>query len=83
MTRRKLGCPICEGGANLGWVCEDHPDKPMEHDDCGGAGARCVCNPFGEVDWAEVYCEVTPDDPPLPEGLPAEVEKIRGGSATS
>jgi len=20
------------------WVCEEHPDKPFPHDDCGGPG---------------------------------------------
>lgn len=24
-----------------GWICEDHPDQPLDHDDCGGAGMRC------------------------------------------
>jgi hypothetical protein len=23
-------CPLCEGD---GWICEDHPDKPFQHDD--------------------------------------------------
>lgn len=24
-----------------GWVCEDHPDRPLNHDGCGGAGRKC------------------------------------------
>lgn len=24
-----------------GWVCEDHPDQPLNHDGCGGAGMKC------------------------------------------
>jgi hypothetical protein len=28
--------------ANTGWVCESHPDKPVGHDDCGGAGQYCL-----------------------------------------
>lgn len=37
-----MTCTRCAG---TGWVCEDHPDKPMEHDSCGGAGAPCpMCN---------------------------------------
>jgi hypothetical protein len=24
-----------------GWVCEDHPDRPWQHDRCGGAGMLC------------------------------------------
>lgn len=23
------------------WVCESHPDRPWEHDGCGGAGVQC------------------------------------------
>jgi hypothetical protein len=30
-----------ECACNHGWVCEDHQDKPWEHDGCGGAGDRC------------------------------------------
>lgn len=26
---------------NEGWLCEDHPDQPLNHDDCGGAGMPC------------------------------------------
>jgi hypothetical protein len=32
-----------------GWLCEDHPDKPWQHDRCGGAGIACVCNPQAQV----------------------------------
>jgi hypothetical protein len=29
-----------------GWICEEHPDKPMDHDGCVGAGMLCpLCNP--------------------------------------
>jgi hypothetical protein len=55
------GCPVCDG---FGWVCEDHSDKPWEHDDCGGAGAACVCNPAAAVAWREMYAEVRPSDQP-------------------
>lgn len=48
-------CQICFGS---GWVCEEHPDKPMEHIKdrspfyklflgdarCDGAGMPCKCN---------------------------------------
>lgn len=49
------------------WVCEDHRDKPWEHDGCGGAGAPCVCNPKGAVEFVEVFAEVEPrpSDGPL------------------
>src|SRR5688572_16275669 len=49
-----IGCPICESN-EPGWVCEDHPDKPWEHDGCGAPGMRCVCNPNGDVRWRKVY----------------------------
>jgi len=31
-------CSRCE---DAGWVCEEHPDKAMMHDDCSGAGMPC------------------------------------------
>jgi hypothetical protein len=34
MAQRANGCGQC----NDGWICEDHPDRPMGHDHCGGAG---------------------------------------------
>ena len=36
-------CPICRG---IGWVCENHPDKPYD-DELGctcGDGIPCACN---------------------------------------
>jgi hypothetical protein len=31
--------------AGTGWLCEEHPDKPMGHGGCSGAGGPCaVCN---------------------------------------
>jgi hypothetical protein len=36
-------CPCCR---DTRWVCEEHPDKPMDHDGCEGAGKPCPdCNP--------------------------------------
>lgn len=32
-----MDCPCVDG-----WVCEDHPAEPMNHDGCGGAGAPCL-----------------------------------------
>lgn len=37
-------CPVCAG---KGWVCEEHADKPWQHDGCGDAGEPCVCNGGG------------------------------------
>jgi hypothetical protein len=45
MKTRRIGCALCRGSASTGWVCEEHPDKPWEHDGCGDVGAKCICNP--------------------------------------
>lgn len=38
-----MACTRCQ---DTRWVCEAHPDKPMDHDDCEGAGMPCpICNP--------------------------------------
>ncbi len=37
MTQR---CPYCH---DAGWVCEEHPSEPMDHDQCGGPGMPCTC----------------------------------------
>jgi hypothetical protein len=48
LDRPNVECPICFG---LGWVCENHQDKPWADMDetlpgaCAcGAGAPCKCN---------------------------------------
>jgi hypothetical protein len=64
--RRISQCPICSG---MGFVCEDHRDKPFEHDGCNGAGSPCKgCNPQGVEDWAYV----TGDNRLPPEGEPRQ-----------
>jgi hypothetical protein len=42
-------CPICRG---IGWVCENHPEKPwdLELGCVCGAGAPCKCNETDGVD---------------------------------
>ena len=45
-------CSICFAS---GWVCELHPHKPMEHDNCGGAGVPCRCNPEALAEWDEKW----------------------------
>ena len=38
-----MNCARCQ---DIRWVCEEHPDKPMEHDGCKGVGMPCpLCNP--------------------------------------
>ena len=59
-----LGCEICAGSASPGWVCEEHADRPFEHDGCGGAGMKCVCNPMAAVQWKVVFAGV-PNNQPL------------------
>jgi len=37
-----MTCVRCGG---MEWVCEEHPDRPMDHDGCPGPGEPCpVCN---------------------------------------
>jgi hypothetical protein len=55
-----------------GWICEDHPPQPLGHDDCAGAGMRCL-NPdcpwwrgpapaaLDTIDWTD---RVSTDDRP-------------------
>lgn len=62
----KLGCARCTGSAEPGWVCEEHPDKPWQHDGCGAAGARCACNPEGRVHLVRVIGSDVPDAPGIP-----------------
>ena len=50
--------PVCRGAR---CVCEEHPDKPWEHEGCGAAGVPRVCNPAAAVEWREVFAEILPD----------------------
>lgn len=43
---------LCDG---TGWICEQHPWLPFGHDDCGGPGIPCSCNPRGEVVWKRIH----------------------------
>jgi hypothetical protein len=41
--RAAMTCARCH---DTHWTCEEHPDKPMGHDGCKGAGDPCPdCNP--------------------------------------
>ena len=43
LPRNAMNCTRCQ---DIRWICEEHPDKPMEHDGCKGAGMPCPdCNP--------------------------------------
>jgi hypothetical protein len=41
MKQLKLICAKCRGS---GWLCDEHPLLPWEHDHCDGAGIACACN---------------------------------------
>jgi hypothetical protein len=51
-------CPLCLDHL---WVCEYHPYKHFQHDDCGGPGIRCGCNPKGEMRWKTVFATTDPE----------------------
>ena len=56
-------CPICFG---IGWVCENHPDKPWDKElgcECG-AGVPCECNRAGEpgVDEPDISQVIVGED---------------------
>lgn len=80
-----------EGG---GWVCEQHPDLPFEHDDCPGPGmihedavrAYGVCSFCGASrkdsshwDLCKVCATASPGDPPPPYSPRAKVEAALRG----
>jgi hypothetical protein len=46
-------CPICHG---IGWVCENHPDKPWDSElGCNRrAGMPCECNAVEEGEEPDV-----------------------------
>jgi hypothetical protein len=50
--KKQTQCPC-----NHGWVCEDHPDKPWEHDGCGRAGDWCQ-NPDCDKDPDSIFVEM-------------------------
>jgi hypothetical protein len=49
LTAVRPSCPLCQ---DQQWVCESHPDKPMDHDDCDSAdttGIPCPdCSPLSD-----------------------------------
>ena len=50
----KLICARCRGS---GWLCDEHPTLPWDHDDCEGAGVACGCNAFALAPHKEVFVE--------------------------
>lgn len=53
----------CSHCLDEGHVCETHPDKPWEHDGCGGAGMPCsaCCSPIPEDGRHSIAEAFTPD----------------------
>ena len=47
-------CPDCRGS---GWLCDQHPALPWDHDDCDGAGIVCRCNEFAVAHHNVVFVE--------------------------
>jgi hypothetical protein len=63
---RKIA-PICRLCKNTGWLCEEHPTQPWDHDpDCDGVGVACTCNTHALVPHVDVFV-----DQDRPEGLMA------------
>lgn len=58
------GSPTCPRCGGKRWVCERHRDRAWtgEHQDHAPGAACPECNPHGDVDWLEVYAEVSPTD---------------------
>ena len=54
MNQLKVVCATCRGS---GWLCEDHPTQPWEHEDCDGAGVACTCNSLAALQHADVFVE--------------------------
>jgi hypothetical protein len=54
MKQLKLICAKCRGS---GWLCDEHPLLPWEHDHCDGVGVACACNALGAVPRADVFVE--------------------------
>jgi len=55
----KLICPACQGS---GWLCDEHPALPWDHDGCEGAGIACNCNAFALVPHKEIFVESDVED---------------------
>jgi hypothetical protein len=56
-------CKLCLGKR---WICEAHPDKPMDHNDCDGAGMPCPA------------CNAGDGQPELPSGFKVTADRKHG-----
>jgi hypothetical protein len=57
----KLICAVCRGS---GWLCDEHPTLPWEHDDCDGVGIVCGCNAHAVAPHREVFVEYDTSEEP-------------------
>ena len=61
-ARKLTECSCYEG-----WVCEDHPGKPFNHDGCGGAGGLCTnpdCDKDPDSVFSDIHCRVVRERKP-------------------
>jgi len=54
MTQLKAVCTTCRGS---GWLCDEHPAQPWEHEGCDGVGVACACNALAAVLHADVFVD--------------------------
>jgi hypothetical protein len=54
MKQLKLICAKCRGS---GWLCDEHPQLPWEHEHCDGVGIPCNCNLLASVPRVDVFVE--------------------------
>lgn len=57
MNLLKVMCSTCRGS---GWLCDEHPTLPWEHEDCDGVGVACRCNALAAVPHTDVFVEYDP-----------------------
>lgn len=58
---RKLE-PICQLCQGSGWLCDEHPTLPWDHDGCEGAGIVCSCNAHVLLPQTDVFVDFDRQD---------------------
>ena len=61
-VKLELRCSLCRGS---GWLCDEHPTLPWDHDGCDGAGIVCHCNAHVLLPHADVFVELDRLDGPM------------------
>ena len=72
MAAKGNGLELHAGALMVG--CEDHPDRPWQHNDCGTAGDLCTnpqCDKDADSIFLTVQCRVQPGrrKPPIRKGV--------------